>query len=515
MKKGDIVFNNKICNQIIFIGLTLFNLLPIIGAFTYCLLFSVNIPYWDSFIADILLGTKFYSGGVTFSDFFIVHNDFYPITQNIIITPMNLIFKFNQIPIIFLSYILYVISFIVLFCIVRTCQDLKKTLILLVPISFFFFNFYLFANFLWAGLFLSSTLVLLFAFMMFFCINRSIQIDKWFLGALIAAICCMFTFSAGIPIWLGGFGQLVLKKGLNYYEKILLWGTIALIFYYIYYIFLGFPSKISEYNVHTTSAYATYFSNTISHPLDKILCLFGTIGSNVIHDSSYAMFCGFLIIAIVVIVIFLNIRDLDIQKTSILYGMIIYSVVVSILLTISRSGGEGTIFGSSNIFFIPAIRHFPSTFLLLVSFYLLVMHYYLKNRIEFYQNFKQHSVTNSSINRFTLHSGIAGMMIIFLILGTLFHIIPGFNSGKDWFISMDNNTNTLLNYENSSTTDLQRLFRNSTIVISTGSIFKTNKLSLFDEKQLKYVQFPWINKIREFFFDSSSFQVDKSSPEKS
>jgi hypothetical protein len=488
-------------SRIILYGLILVNLIPIITGFFFILLFSGNIPYGDQYYSDISIAMKFFEGEGTFSDLLSLANDHRPIIPFAIVIPLYILTSFNMITTIMAGYLLYILSFIALgLIILRKTQNIQLSLLILAPVSFFYFNLFLVGSLLWITVLLYNSSMLLFSLLTLYFIDHSEKVDKWFIFAILTAVCCMFSFSGGIPIWAGGILVIFLKNGIGYLMKLKLWIISSVFFICFHYIILGFPQSSPGYEVHTITAYKYYLITAATYPIQKTLCFLGAIGSNIIHEASYAMFCGLILVIIFILLIYLNKKDFDYQKSAIWYGVIIYGFLVLMLLTIARSGNNSVFGTADNIFFISDIRHFPSSILFLVGLYNLAVHYYLKSKIELSESFSQYPKIQPPIRSFSVHSCVVGIMIVFLLLSFSFHIIPGVSWGQNWFKGQNKNADILLNFDNSPDIELKNVFDNTQYLKKITIFFKEHNLNIFDKNQSVYIHYWWLDNLRRNIF---------------
>lgn len=467
-------------------------ILPILSGFFYLSLFAVNIPNGDQWSSDIYLGIKFHDGKGLWSDLLQLHNDHRPVFPFIIMVSSHLVSNFNIITETFLSFFLYIISFIIISLIFLNRIHYEKSLIIaLIPVSLYYFNFFEIGSLLW-GLSIFYSVFLVCATAMFYLLDKSSGIDWKFIIAIISAVICMYSFSSGIFIWIGGFIVLILKNRAYKSKKLLIWIISSLIALYIYYFVLS----INSTGIHGYSGYHDYLSNFIHYPIQKTFCFFSTLGSNIIHNANYATFAGVIISLIILGTIYLNIKNLDFPNTAVWYGLLVYSVFVSILLTLSRSGNGGVFGPVDMLIFIPDNRHFPSTILLLVGLFFLILHYYLEEKKDTEKRIKSKKV---SLIPFIQKILFIGVIITILIFGATFHFIPGIIYGERWYLDNVDIANKFLIYDELSDEDIHLFYTDKTVVTWTGKYFKEHKLNVFDPiNQDIYVNNSLTNPIRDF-----------------
>jgi len=486
-----------------------FLIAPIVSGFVYLGVFSVNIPYWDQWGSDISLGISFHKGVGNLNDLLFLHNDHRPVVPLTLMIVSHLITNFNIISEIFMSYIFYIIAFVILSLIFLKKYNYHPFMVIpLIPVSFYYFNLYELGSLLWGlSIFYSVFLVSITA--MFFSLDQNKGIDLWFLIAIISAIVCMFSFSSGIFIWIGGIFTILLKNDMFKKLKLIIWLAVSTGCFYINYILLEFRST----GIHGIEGYRIYLYNFILYPFHKFLCFIGTIGSNIIHDVSYTIFAGILIFLVSLTIIIVNRKNLDLSDNAIWYGMIAYLFSISVLLTLSRSGNGG-IFGPVDmVLFIPDIRHFPSTILLLISLFFLVINYCVRDVYNcFFKPMKENKKIDQVI-KVCNNCILVGIILSMLIFGSFFHVIPGIQHGGKWFMENLNNSQNFIFYEEKSSEILQKIYPDPAVITNTAKYFRENSLNVFDpEKKELYINYPQLNWIRDKIFNSEEQKFYPNDP---
>jgi hypothetical protein len=253
--------------------------------------------------------------------------------------------------------------------------------------------------------------------------------------------------------------------------------------------------------------YHSFIQNFLDYPIHKTICFLGTIGSNIIHDSSYTVFCGIILSTIFILILFFNKYCLDFSNTAPWYGLISYSLLVSFFLTLSRSG-NGAQFGPVDmLLFIPGNRHFPSTILLLIGIFCLAIHYYLRNKRTFKFCISSKKDHSCDFNTFSISIFLVSSLFIFMILGSVFHIAPGLVYGVNWYSNYYETALELKNYNNIPDEKLSLIHPNHNLTIDSCHYMELNRLNIFDYKnQSINVNSPILNKIRNYLLDTILLQ---------
>jgi hypothetical protein len=342
----------------------------------------------------------------------------------------------------------------------------------------------MFGSFLWAGTGLYYSIMPFFSLLLFFSLDRNSGMDKWYFLSVISAICCYFSFSGGVFIWIGGLTVLILKRDSATRLKIALWVIIAGVLFYLNYFFL--EPHISNQPQAGISVHTGLLSHIFENPLQILINFLSVCGSNVISHSDYAIYVGLFISGSILLTMYINRENLDLNNSAVWYGVITYSCATIVGLILLRAQGT--------YFFIPDVRHFSSTFFLLFGLFLLIIQLALtheKVRMDHTISFSPHQLNSSCIMWI-----IVGLFTSMLILGFFFHIQPGIEYGRSWFLQ---GTDTLTTFYNEPviTDDFLKKIIPEPPEKSWGRAYVPDEAKYFREKQLGV-----FDKTQSFHFDS-------------
>jgi hypothetical protein len=327
----------------------------------------------------------------------------------------------------------------------KTFPDLHPLGLFLLPATWFYFNLYLVSAYLW-GILASSSLCTLALISTVYLIDRSSAIDGPFFASILTVLVGMFSWVAGLFIWPAGLVQLILTPSLERAKKSIIWVVAGGISLFINYILLEFPSQ----EVHGYSGYSRYLVVLFRYPFHKAVCFFEAIGSNISHEVISALLFGLLLLVLLFGVIIIGKRKLLAVDGIPWLILILYSALVILALVITRSG-DGFFFGpANNLFFLPAVRHFPSIFLFVIGLYGLILCLALaRNGNEIIM--KSDGQKNCLCSLFTSRAFLfilLGLIVALLFSGYILHITPGIAQGILWEEENHENWATLRNYRN-------------------------------------------------------------------
>lgn len=389
--------------------LVFLNIVPILIGFAFINLCVVDVPYHDQFHQNIPNIIKYHDGSLTVSDFLTVNNDHRPVFVHILSFLIDAATGVNNIVDANVGYLLHVCAFIILwFYCKRSLPTLHPLSLYMLPVSWYFFNLYLISAYLW-GILLSSSLCLVALFSMVFFIEKSRDLDISFLYAIIAAIAGMFSWVAGLFLFPAGFLQIICSQSMRKWEKIMAWTSVWAGMLYLNYIILGF----SRTGIHGYEGYSRYILSFIQFPFHKGILIIQSLGSTIIHSYLDSVALGFLLLAILVCILIHERESIMRPQNAGWLALLLYSFLVHFALVVTRSG-EGHYFGPANsLFFLPAVRHFPSTFVFIIGLYGLVLTTYAWNIT------RQDKDNESSISRQLHISRTCGYCVFLAIVASI------------------------------------------------------------------------------------------------
>lgn len=454
-------------------------ILPFIFGLLLIIDSSSNVPYRDQWNNDVRHLIMFFDGDYSLSTLLEVHNDHRPIIPRLIYYPIEIFSKGNFKILAYVGYLFHTLSFILIVSIVRKWIDNNRYfLILIIPLSLFWFNLYLTSAFLW-GLSIDHSVCIFFAILTSIFISRSIGLDNYYFFSIITAMCCMFSFAAGLFVWISGLIVFFLERRKENLKKIIIWIVSALIFLAFNYLILGFQTS----GRHGFSGYEMYINNFIIYLPYRICNIIGSLGSQIVNISFFGLLFGLILIIFLIIIFLLNKFENYTNSNSIVNFLLIFSFTVCAAIAITRSG-QGTDFGPANIiFFNTAWRQYPVTFLLIPSIYLYIVHSFFSMRKKPDDIIKQQSFNSSDninylfqIFRIIALVSFAGLMIF----SSSVNFIHGIYQTNTW--KEDTNEKILVEYKFMNDTMLKHLHQSPDVIRFYAPDLEKYQLSVFNKK---------------------------------
>jgi hypothetical protein len=455
--------------------------IPILFGFYYIVHYAVNVPYWDQWDSIVQWTINWHEGNFDYGELIKPQNDSRPIVPTIVMLILLLVTDLNIKTMFFIGYLIYIASFILLLYLIK--EDIgfdKSTLIFLIPLSFYMFNPYYMFRFIQNLGAVSSPILVLAVLLTIYLTYKSKESYPHYFGSILMGLVCTFTGAAGLSIWFVGGVQLLLQKMNNKWQKLAIWIISTLGTFYFYFIFLGFKSE----GAHGTNAYSSFLSTMIHYPLHKFLCFMGVVGAEVIHNEQIALFFGFMIIAVFIVLIYINRNSLYLDRYSKWYALLTFGTLTSLELALTRSGSEALIFGAPDtIYYIPDPRHSLVIFLPLMCVYILALIYIKKGFNEKTSKDSEKTV-GFVVKKKHYNFFLLGMISALMIGGFLLHIIPGMDLGEDSYEHQSKNQQYLENYEIAADSNLKSLHPNPDTVREAAAKLEKYGLSIFSNSYL-------------------------------
>lgn len=303
-------------------------ILPIIISIIYLYIYAVNVPYFDQWNVDLPLLEKFYGNNLTISDFVGQVAEARPAFPRALILIVALFTKYNVIYEIFASFLVYCVSFVFVFLMHKSDHGLNKvSLIMLAPISWYFFNLLQVKNILAGNVEIAVWGTPAFLAAVYF-IDASRALDRRFAISLVAAVVSSFSFVSGLAVWPCCFAQLVFQKSECAAKKIAIWVFIGLITGALY---------LYDYqSYHNARSW-----NFLDHPFLDAQFFLSSVGSNIFRFVDASAIFG------IILIIFAGysiMKSIDLDSKSILnknqkwITIILFGILVSLQITVGRSG---------------------------------------------------------------------------------------------------------------------------------------------------------------------------------
>ncbi|MCZ7404982.1 MAG: hypothetical protein O8C67_08640 [Candidatus Methanoperedens sp.] len=432
-------------NKTVWLGIIAFIYsIPIIFGFYYIDNYAVNIPFNDQWGTIVPWTTSWYEGSFDFNQLFILQNDSRGYVTGVFMLLVSILTALNIKTMFYVGYMIYIICFILLLYFIRIDMKLDhRSLILLLPLSFYAFNPYYLIRYIDNLGALSGPPQILLVLIAFYLIYKSKDSNLYYIGSIVMGVVCSFSGVIGLSIWFAGLVQLILQKMHRKWQKVAIWIISAAATFYVYFVILDFKKE----GPHSTDAYSSFFVTALHYPIQKFLTFMGVIGAEVIHDMQIALFFGLIIFFSAIALVYVNRHYLELDRLSKWYGILTFGTLTSLELALARSG-SGEYFGSPDtIYFIPAPRHSLVIFLPIMCIYILALIYSKKSIID--KSAADRNLHNSQaffIERKELNLFLLGIIFTLLVSSVMLHALPGLEIGEEYHNTQIINQYILQNY---------------------------------------------------------------------
>jgi hypothetical protein len=445
----------------------------VVFGYWFVLNFSVNVVWWDLWDIPTTRVVKYlidHSLADLIVDLFKIHNDSRLTFPLIFIIPISLWTSLNIKTLYLLGITMHFICVLFLFYLLKKDLDLNiyKFIIISTPILLYSFNPIVLIRFISnLGAFTYPFLVFT-ALLSFHFLHKARKSLRFLILAILSGIACSFSGASGLTIWIAGLMQLLLQKMDKKWEKICIWLLSAFMVYFTHFYILARPPFYApdpHYPVHNFDTYLVYIKTALLYPFHKFLCFLGVLGGEVARDPQTALLFGFVIFLTLILIIFLNRKNLEMDRYAKWYGLLFFSLLVALELTITRSGDLMGYFGPpDNIFFVPAYRHYPVTFLPLLSIYALAVLYCTKSE-----------------NRETMIT-FRGVLLALLIFSFILNFSSGMKTAEEMSIYMQANKRILETFDVHGDELLKNLHPDPNFVRSMAEKLRALELNVFADK---------------------------------
>jgi hypothetical protein len=452
-------------------------LIPILIGYWYVFTYSVNYPFWDQWDMMVPWTIKWYEGKFGFEDLFGLYNDSRLTFPILIILFLSLTTSLNIKLFYVVSFTIYLIALAALFYLIR--RDGLGEQILLSPILFYALNpYYLVRFILNIGAFTSPFTILVAIITTHFIYKAKNSYTNMFLS-VITGFVCSFSFVFGFTIWFSGLAQLILQRMIGKWKKVAIWIASTAFTFYSHLILLGFRQ---EHPIHSMEAYQNYALTALNYPIHKFLCFIGAIGAEVTHYKEMALPFGFVILLIFLSILLANKNHLNLDRYSKWYGLLIFGVLTSLELALTRSGDIGNVFGPpDNVFFVPLMGHQSAFFLPIICIYVL--------GIAYTKDSSKSGNESTSVamlgNRKEINAFLVGAIFILLISSAIIHFPDGWRTGEVLKQNGEIGAYIVTTYKIQSDENIRNyLYPDPAIVRERAQFLEENKLSAFSEPRV-------------------------------
>lgn len=431
--------------------------LPVILAFVFVLIYGVNVPRWDQWDQEVATIEKFYTGTLTPGDLFAQHNESRPAFPRVISIVLGLITGYNSLAESFLGLAISAISFLVIFLLYKKDQGTSdRSLLLFLPVAFFFFNPYLTVNYLF-GIHFGHAIVILGFFLSVYFIDSDRTVNIPFLAALVAAVIASFSFVAGLTIWPACFFQILPERSEWRPMRLFLWVISGIAVYLVY--FTGYVQP----------PYHPSLLTVVQSPLLGILGFFTSLGTNLVHSVPFSFMAGMLTMVLFGTLLMVNRGEEILRRNASWVSLVLFSFFLSIEITVARSG-----FGLQSLI---DMRYFLITFPGMIGLYCL--------SLNLISNKNQH-MWISTIRKKRVNAGIFIVIFLLIVTGTTIHTIQGIGHGEEYRQSGQEYAYILQSYADQPDEILRVLSPNEpSILRRKASFLEEKRMSVFSGKPIK------------------------------
>ena len=435
--------------------------IPIGYGFFYIDKYAVNIPLDDQWGTIVPWTIQYYEG--RFNPARLItesQNDSRLLFPSLIMLSISVVTRMDIKAIFYAGYLFYICFMVLIAWLLFKELKIRKKyfFLLLLPVFYYSFNpYYLFRFIYNLGSMLSLMILLALLTIIFLDGSKKQDSEKrtyLFFGlSILLGVMCSFSGAIGLTIWFAGLLQISLQQTNEKIKKIIFWILGAGILFYTYYIALGFRTQ----GIHGTEGYTAYVLTAVTYPVNKFLCFMGVLGAEVAHNGDMALFFGFLLTGIFILLLYTNRNSLQLDKYSKWYALMAFGSLTGLALALTRSGAvQIATFGSpERFFYIPEIRHSLYIFLPMMCIYILAL-IYTKDSIDDPRG----EDTKSSLfpGKKSWNMVILGMILTLMVCGALLHVIPGIEAASQSHEKNVKNQYYLLNYGAVSDNKLKQVY---------------------------------------------------------
>jgi hypothetical protein len=432
--------------------------IPVILAIWYISSYAVNVPYWDQWDMEVWVLDQFMHQQISFSDLIAQHNESRPFFPRIIALGVGILTAYDVRYESWIMFALFLGVFVLIGSMVVKDHGWNTwSLLFLVPVSWFFFNFSLVYNYLF-GVRVSQALVITMLVIAILLLDRSERLDPGFFLAAGAAGVATFTFIAGLFVWPACAVLLLLKNSGNKLQMLLAWGGFWVFFYLVYFWGYFKPGQTPEYLLRS------------SYAVDATLTFMVSVGSSAVHSSTYTLPAGAVVLCLAGALLVYNRKRLDFGRNGKWIAMIAFSLLTSGAVVMAR-GGWGENVGL-------AARYYVITFVSIIGIYGLALNYTKSSAgpagCRWLPGKKSRPSRDSMVNL-----SLLGLAVVLLCAGAIVHINPGLMEGARHHEELTNGSYLLETYAVQPDGALTILYPNPQSVRSKAKFLQEYNLSVF------------------------------------
>jgi hypothetical protein len=401
----------------------------------------VNVPYMDEF-AIVAFLKKISENNFQISDLFNQHNEHRIFFPNIITVTLSEISRLNTNWFIYFSFFLLCLILLLLYLIFSdNFKEISLSLIWFVPVSWFIFNFTQTFGMLW-GFELCVYLSIFGFFIAIYSLDKSKDLDKWLIFALLGGILSTFSFFNGLLVWPIGFVLIYLTKQ-SKMKFFIVWSFFTLLSYGFFFNNWSHPSQ------HPSMFFI--FQN----PISSLEFFIVNVGCPVFRsDTIWTFVFGVIVVFSIIIVTSYIIKNRLYSENALYISILLFSLGSSFMITVGRSG-----FGIDQA----TASHYVSFSMMgIIGLYFILLNLFFKN-------------PTSSKFLFILL-----FLVIFLIfIGVITAFITGISQAEQYHAQQKLNEYSLFHYKTIPLDELKSLYPDPNIAYNLATFLDNEKLSVF------------------------------------
>jgi len=442
--------------------LTVLIILPILFCAWYLYSFSVNVPFWDQWV-EIFFIRNFVEHHLSLSTLFMQVMDSRPVFPTLFALFTGTVMKYDVRFEVFIIFVLFISAFVSLVTMYAKDHGLYiRSLMFFIPVSWFFFNFYLISNFL-MGIHVSQALVILALLCAVMLLDRCKTFNVNFFLAVGASIIATYSFIAGLLVWPACAILLLLQNGDKKFRLFLTWVAVSLVMFFVYFQGYHKPDITPPIGASISSPFITFAGFVTS------------VGSPVTHNPFFAPLAGILLLVLAAGLLINNRKDLCFDTNGKWIAILAFSLFVSGAIVAGR-GGWGSDVGL-------AARYFLITFPGIIGLYCISLNYSglsPKNRDSVQDKIPGDPIRPPRTS--LLNVGFTIVALLLLLTGICSHVAPGLKEGNDQLEFYENASYLLKTHEFQSNDTLKILYPHIPFLLEWTAFLENNHLSVFTDE---------------------------------
>lgn len=409
--------------------------------------FGVNVIFGDDW-QGVSLVQKTLSGTLFFSDLFAQHNEHRMLFPNLFMTAIEILTQYNMIAVMLFSWILICLTALIIFIMYRRnskWNNHSKVLLAFLPVLLLLFSFRQWESILWA--ITSQIYLMIFGVVAAFSLlERSRNIDAWFVLSLVCASLASFSFFAGLAVWPVGFFQIIISKWRRGLRQITLWGAISACVLISY--FWGWVRP----------AYHPSLVYIFAHPAESVGYFLAFIGAPFWGSVAISETLGLVALIIASLVLIYAQKTKALKNNALWLSVILFAVFFSLFSTVGRSG-----FGVEQAL---SSRYTPVTSLGGIGIYLLALSVFKKQPCK---------------RRGLIAYWLLALIIVGIVFACLSGYYGGWAAGEHWRFSREISAYVLSTYKIQSDENIDNYLGvdPNVFVRSEAPFLEKNRLNVF------------------------------------